>query len=632
MEGNIVAIDCETTGLDPYHGHRVFCFGYMTEKGEYGFFTKSKASIAWLERLLNDSTKTIIFHNAKFDLKMLLFEGIDIFKIRADIHCTLVLAKLYSIIGKYDLKSLAVRYCERTTEDKDEVTTWIKSNTRVFLREKGRRPTFKDAPIEIVKKRCLWDVESTILLFHALKNKVIKDAQLASLYDRERQIMFISIGMENRGVKIDIEKAKELRNNAACGVKTIQKWLNQIVCPLAIEGKEPVTELKASSSIQLPAAFRKLGISLKYRTQAKKGKGGGRWSFDYYSMSRYVPQSVTKLMRTASEESWEIERFLCELVEYMKEHHLKRKDIFPALVLKLREQTKLISTYYNHFIDEAVPLKNDHNYGILHGTFNPSEAMTGRFSASKPNLQNLPRLTGPRECFIARTNRTNYYFDYEQVEMRMFVHFAKDEQMAEAIKKDIHTHVAAQIYHCTESEVKKEWRTRAKQISFGVLYGAGPDRIAEALTKNGLPTTRLEAEDLFVTYHRSFPSVRKLTNRLKLMILRNGYITNPFGRRYHIPSQFAYKALNYMCQGTAADLMKDAMVRIWTMIEQNKLQSRIIQTVHDELVIEIPREEEYFVTTFKELMEDKSNYFVPITVSVARSVHRWSDKTTIEVV
>ena len=248
-------------------------------------------------------------------------------------------------------------------------------------------------------------------------------------------------------------------------------------------------------------------------------------------------------------------------------------------------------------------------------------------SSSQVNLQNQPRLLGPRECFIPRKGRRHFHIDYEQVEMRFFVHFSGDKTMAAAINDDIHLTVAAEVYDKPKEEITKEQRKRGKGVSFGIIYGAGPATISETLTKKGLPTSVAEGTQVTGKYHRRFPSVRRTIKELGTQLKKYGYITNPFGRRYHIPVKFSYISLNYMCQGTSADLMKRAMVRLWEWLRTTNKISRIILTVHDEIVLECPQIEELEVVTKAiEIMEELEMFDIPITVSVDVVKKRWSQK------
>lgn len=604
---------------------------------------KTPETIEWIRKVFNDPSKTIIFHNAKFDLKMFSFEGIDIFNMKATVDCTLILAKIYNCqMWEYDLRWLGIQFLGRDPGAKDEIVEWLRRNKARFVAEHGREPGFQDAPYETVKRRAIWDVETTLLL-HARLRPLVEQAS-PELYSTERDLMFVVVDMENHGVKVDLTRAKLLRNNAQRAIDMLHEQLNALVCPLVIQknknGKikeEIITEFNPNSTAtQLPAAFEKLGITLKFRTKAKKSKrtgqmsGGGRWSFDEYAMIRYVSPHLAAIIRDSGEEGWEFQRWWREINETIRAHQLDLKELLPPLVLKVNELTKLVNTYYTHLIEDAVDVHfepSGREVGIIHGSFNQSEAMTGRFSSSGPNLQNMPRILGPRECFIPRLGRRNWHFDYEQVEMKFFVHFAEDDDMARAIADDIHLYVAAEIYDRPAEDVTKEQRKRAKGVNFGILYGAGPPTMAETLTKKGLITTTPEASLLVAKYHKRFPSVRRTTSKFKSELHRDGYVRNPFGRRYHIPSKFSYKALNYMCQGTSADLMKLSMVRIWKYLRAVGAKSRIILTVHDELAIEMPLiEEKTLIPEIKRLMEDRKSFYIPITVDCEVVTHRWSEK------
>jgi len=652
LKGKIIALDLETNGLDPYHGDRAFCMGLKTNVGEKVYKKVTRESIAWLKRMFNDASKTFVFHNAKFDLTMLMMEGIDPFSMKAHFDCTLTMSKvLRSTAQNHDLRTLTVKLLKRDPKDKDDIQIWIKQNTRAFNKEHGRKPGFNDAPEEMVKRRVLWDAESTLMLYQLLKPHV--EDVCPQLYETERMLHLVCIDMERTGILIDITKAKQLRDKATKELKRLQADLDTLVCPMTIikkkkrqrKGETYIEEIPeeivslnpGSSAIHLPAAFTKMGIPLKYRTESKKKSkgqpgrtGGGNWSFDEYAMVRYVSKPLAGVIRESSEEGWSVDKYYREVYRVLKKHKLHKRELLPPLILKHRELSKMISTYYSHLIDDCVDVKvtpTGREIGVLHCKFNPSEAMTGRFSVSQPSLQNWPRLLGPRQCVIVRKGRRNWHSDYQQVEMKMFVHFAKDKIMAKAISEDIHLTVAAKIYELPKKKVSSEQRKRAKGTNFGIIYGAGAKKIAETLTRKGLPTSEFEGKTLVAGYHRQFPSVRKTTQSLSISLHRYGYITNPFGRRYHIPSSLGYKSLNYMCQGTSADLMKAAMVKIWLWLRKHKLRSKMIMTIHDEIVLEVVRaEEKLVVPKMKELMEDLRSFFVPITVDFKVVSKRWSQK------
>lgn len=598
---------------------------------------KNPENLDWVKRLFDDPTRTIVFHNAKFDLKMFHFEGIEVLAPKAKVYCTLIMPKLFnSMLWEYSLRWLSQYLLNRDTADKDEIENWLKANGR------GKNLNFSDVPEEIVKRRVLWDVESTILLFHFLYPKV-KHA-CASLLETETQLMHCVIDMELTGMRVDITHARKLKADAERHLKILNKKLTQLVCPLVLQRKkkrkgeyveytETIEEFNPASPLQMPAAFEKLGITLLYKTKPKKGKkgrppsGGGRWSFDEYAMIRYVDPKLVPIMRDSGEEGWAFDRWLVAVTEAMK--GLDKKNWLMPLALKRNELAKMISTYYDHIIEDSVDVKIDRSgreTGTLHTSFNQIEAMSGRFSSSQPNFQNMPRKLGPRECFIPRFQRMNYHFDYEQVEMKVFVHFAKDDDMAEAIKDDIHLYVATQIYDKPKNEVTSEQRKRSKGVQFGILYSAGPPTMSETMTKKGLPTSVGDATLLCARYHRRFPSVKRTTEEFRRELHRKGCVTNPYGRRYFIEKRYSYRCLNYMCQGTAAEIMKRALVKVWQWLRSNNLQSKILATIHDEIVLEVPNNELWILPEIVEMMEDHKTFYVPITVGVEYVDKRWSHK------
>lgn len=646
LKGRRITIDTEGTGLDPYHGHRIFCWHYITDADEEGFMLKNKSTLHWLECLLNNSDKEIAFQNAKYDLKMLSFEGIDVLSLKAKIHCTLIMSKvLDSVSMNHDLRALSRRYLHRDSTDKDAIERWITKNKRSFIKSYGRPPNFSDAPSNLLKRRVSWDTQCTHEIFEKLYPRVQKICP--ELYETERQLMFVCIDMENTGVLIDISRAIELRDKAQESAEHIERELNELVCPLIIEKKkrgkkirEVIKEFNPNSgAIHLPAAFKKLGIPLKYKTQPKKGKkgrgktGGGNWCFDEYAMVRYVSKPLASIIHTSGRETWDAPKFLKEVDRAVRKYHLHRRELLPPYVLKYRELTKLISTYYNHLIEDCVDVYKTPTgriVGTLHCQFNQSEAMTGRFSCSHPNLQNMPRLLGPRECFIPRKGKRNWHGDYEQVEMRFYVHFSKDKKMASKLSSDLHRYTASQMYSKVPKDITKEERERAGTINFVYIYGAGAARMAETLSKKGAPTNEAQAKRFIEKYDSIYPSVRRTARQLSKQLRRRGYLINPFGRRYYIPGKLSYKALNYMCQGTSADQIKKAMVECWLWLRSKGLRTKLIMTIHDELVFEVPfSEEKIVIPKITKIMEDLNSYFVSITVGWETANKRWSQKIKV---
>lgn len=647
--GKVIALDSETTGLRLYHGAVPFLWGFFTELGEYGIIPHDERGIAWLQALVNDSTRKLVFHNGKFDLTGMMLAGIDVLNHSAAIHDTMFLSKLLNENGDHDLRTCAVRMLGAPTEDKDEIEEWLKKANRGAKAKGLPLLNFSDAPRDIVERRCLWDVEHTLKLFYTYTKLMDAGRISKSLYQTECDLLIVTLDMENYGVLVDVTLAEELRAEALRGMKRIQGELDALVCPLTIvrerKGKRAYVEYiksgfnPGSTAIQMPAAFNKLGIELKYKTKAKREKdgsfsGGGRWSFDENALFQYADPHLVAIMKESGEEGWAFEQYYDAITKAIKERNLPASAALIPWISKLRELSKMVSTYYDNFIESAVDIFTTpagRRIGTLHCRFNQMEALTGRFSCSDPNLQNMPRLLGPRQCLITRRGRIHLHYDFEQVEMKFFIHFAEDPVMAEAVKRDIHRTTAARCLRVELDKVTDEQRKRAKATNFGVLYGSGAQTLADTLTSRGIPTTLMEAQMLLASLHREFPSIRRITSSLKTDLIRKGYVENPFGRRYHIPTKFGYKSLNYLCQGTSADLMKVGMVKIWRYLREHTRTGRLLITVHDELVIEMARTEvSAHYAIIQGLMEDWTSFYLPITVDSEVVTRRWSEKLDLE--
>ena len=300
---------------------------------------KTPESLEWLERLFNDASKTIVMHNGKFELTMLKAEGFDIFGMMqhgARCEDTLLMSKVInSTEQNHDLRFCAKRYVGRATDDKDEISIWLKQqNTKRLVRERGRSLNFSDAPDDIVKRRVMWDVKSTLHLYKFFKPRVMSTCP--NLYETERQLMYVCVDMETHGVRVDITRAIELRDKALTDIAAIEQDLNALVLPFNVMKKKRGVEVpeliddryNPNSYGQNVAVFQKLGIELKYKTKPKKNKkktgmtGGGKWAFDEYAMLRYVSRPLASLIRTSGEENWPARKFYEAVHATIKEHGL----------------------------------------------------------------------------------------------------------------------------------------------------------------------------------------------------------------------------------------------------------------------------------------------------------------------
>jgi DNA polymerase-1 len=288
----------------------------------------------------------------------------------------------------------------------------------------------------------------------------------------------------------------------------------------------------------------------------------------------------------------------------LQNHEIARK------ILDFRELQKLKSTYV-----DALPQLISPKTGRIHTSFNQAVTATGRLSSTNPNLQNIPIRTARgreiRKAFIPKNDDFLILSaDYSQIELRIMAAFAKDESMIEAFNqgRDIHATTAAKVFNVSLDEVTSEMRRKAKTVNFGIIYGVSAFGLAEQIG-----VSRTEAKELIDNYWKEFPSIKKYMNDAVIIARDNGYVETILGRRRYlrdINSQnmvergFAERnAVNAPIQGSAADMIKIAMIKVNDFIKQEKLQSRIILTVHDELVFDVHKSElELMKTKVNELM------------------------------
>jgi DNA polymerase-1 len=295
----------------------------------------------------------------------------------------------------------------------------------------------------------------------------------------------------------------------------------------------------------------------------------------------------------------------------------------PALLMEFREVTKLESTYI-----DALPALLNPRTGRLHTTFNQAAAATGRLSSNDPNLQNIPirRELGRdiRRLFVARPGWKLLGADYSQIELRLLAHLSGDEAFVQAFAAggDIHRQTAALIFDVPVDGVTADMRARAKTINFATIYGQGPHALSQQLK-----ITHAEAREFIDRYFERLPGVRRFLDGAVAYAREHGYAQTIFGRRRYIPElrerNFNIRAFgervaaNSPIQGSAADLIKIAMIRVDAALQREKLQARMLLQVHDELVFEAPAQEiETLGTLVRTEMEGAASLAVPLVVDV----------------
>ena len=307
------------------------------------------------------------------------------------------------------------------------------------------------------------------------------------------------------------------------------------------------------------------------------------------------------------------------------------------LVLDYRELAKLKSTYV-----DALPNQVNPATGRVHTSYNQTGSVTGRIASSEPNLQNIPIRTEMgrqvRRAFIAAPGHLLLSVDYSQVELRIVAHMADDRAMLEAFRlgQDIHATTAAAIYSVPLDAVTKEQRRHAKAINFGLIYGMS----AFGLTRS-TDLTLAEAEDFMEAYFRQFPAIKSYLDGMRRRAAEQGYVETLLGRRryfpglkeqsnYNIRSREEREAINAPIQGTAADIMKIAMLHVPSALSQAGLSARILLQVHDELVLECPQSEIIPTAALvRQVMENAYTLSIPLATD-ARHGSNWSEMTPVD--
>lgn len=410
-----------------------------------------------------------------------------------------------------------------------------------------------------------------IPLAQKLREELERGGTLKLYEDIEMPLIYVLASMEQEGINLDTAMLKEYGMALSKELDDIEKRVREMA-------EDP--SLNVSSPKQLSVIlYDKMDLGL--------GKKGGGRSTD--------------------------EETLMEIID--------KHPIIPA-ILEYRNLKKLISTYI-----EPLPALVSGSSGKLHTTYNQALTATGRLSSVKPNLQNIPIRTERgreiRRAFIpSRPDGVILSADYSQIELRLMAHMSGDPDFIDAFRqgRDIHSATASKIFGIPEEELTKEQRGRAKTANFGIIYGISSFGLSQRLN---IP--RAESKKLIEDYFRSYPKVKEYMTGMTEMAKKDGYVTTLYGRRRYLPDINSRNqvvrglaernAVNAPIQGSAADIIKVAMIRLWKRLQNENLKSKMVLQVHDELVFDVfPGEEEILSVIVKEEMERVIELSVPLTV------------------
>jgi DNA polymerase I len=533
----VISFDTETTGKDANNVELVgMSFSVETAKGWYVPFSTEQDSVKQVlskfKWLFGDSTINWIGHNIKYDLLVMKWYGIELSGPTTD---TMLAHYLIEPDGRRGMDLLSTQFLG-----------YEPVSIETLIGKKGKNQgNMRDAEVEKVKEYAVEDADVTLQLQNAFA-PLVKERGVEDVYIKiENPLVKVLTEMEFQGIRVDMDflniYSKQLELQAAENEKRVYE-------------KAGVT-FNLSSPKQLGEVLFEI---LKLDPKAKKTKTG------QYATGEDV------------------------LLKLSHQHDIVED------ILAYRELTKLKSTYV-----DALPELINKKTGRVHTSFNQAIAVTGRLSSNCPNLQNIPVRTERgreiRKAFVPRDkDHVLISADYSQIELRIVAAMSGDENMCEAFRqhKDIHTATAARVYNVPEEEVTKEMRYKAKSVNFGIIYGQGAFGLSENL---GIP--RAEAKQLIENYWNQYGSIRVFMDSQINFAREHGYVQTLMGRKRWLRDimssnavvrGFAERnAVNMPIQGTAADMIKLAMIRIHNEIKEKNLQSRMVLQVHDELVFDV---------------------------------------------
>ena len=596
----LFALDTETSGLNPFQDMLLgISIAFDTTSAYYipvlqkpkvtekqlNFFEAANNDsdsltlatiIEILKPILEDKTIKKTLHNAKFDQLFLYNAGIDVAGIAFDsLLAANLLRKEWQKIG---LKTLSLQLLhEPMVEFKDLLGKEYK--------------TFNDVPVEIGAQYAAHDALQTLKLSELLQKQLAIEPTLKNLlFEMELPANQVLFEMECTGILLDPTVLHALEKDVSKDLKILVDKINGF---LESTGKPGLENINLASPKQVEKLlFDDLGLASK-----RKGTSG----------QRSTDHDV--------------------LVELAKTHPI------PSLILKYRELAKLKSTYL-----EPLPLAVNPKTGRIHTSFSQTTASTGRLASTNPNLQNIPASSEygiqVRKAFIAAPGTMLLSADYSQIELRILAHITKDSGLVDAFlhHKDIHTQTAAQLFAVDEAAVTREQRQLGKRINFSIMYGMTPYGLSQ-----DLDITAAQAKKYIEMYFTQYPGVHSWMTQEITQAKETGYTQTLWGRRrylagLHEKNKNLYEAacraaINTPIQGTAADLIKLAMICIHTKLKEGNFKAHMLLQIHDELILEVPINEiEAIKTIVKTCMEDIVQWSIPLEVSL-RQGENWEEIT-----
>ena len=562
-----VSIDLETTSVNPmlaeivgisvsYNKNSAFYIPILYPEKKKNNFGDNDLEVALsiMKEFFEDKEIRKVGQNIKYDALILFRHGVKVSNIFLD---TMIAAHILNPAARsYKLDALSIEFLNYNMVPIEELIGKGKDQITMDL-----------VPLDKISYYAAEDADIVFQLAEIFAPKLEENGQLNFFADIEMPLIDVLMKMENEGVYVDEDLLNEMSLNIGDRLDLLVKEIYNIA----------EEEFNINSTQQLAKI---LFDDLKL-TQIKK---------------RSTAENVLK--------------------ELVNEHEL------PELILSYRKLNKLKNTYI-----DALPASINKNTKRIHSTFNQTIAATGRLSSTGPNFQNIPIRTVEgreiRKSFIAQQKNWGIFSaDYSQIELRIMAHLSEDKELCKAFKDnlDIHDRTASLIYNVPLDDVQPEMRRTAKVINFGIMYGAGPFRISQEL---GI--SRKAAQEIIKQYFIQYSGIQNYIDDTLSKARSDNYVETILGRRryvWDVNSENALKkqaaervAINMPIQGSAAELIKIAMIDIQKNIENDKLNSKMILQIHDELLFEYPLdEEEHLISMVKKSMENAMSLKVPIIV------------------
>tara|TARA_B100000941_G_scaffold290673_1_gene274109 strand:- start:2403 stop:5165 length:2763 start_codon:yes stop_codon:yes gene_type:complete len=581
-EKSIISFDTETSSLNPLEAQLIgVSFSYGSNKASYIPLAHKeeknlnlKIVLEKIKKILEDKSIIKVGQNIKYDILVLKNYGIEVFPIE---DTMLLSYSLDAGLNRHNLDTLAeIHLNHNTISYKDLVGTGKK------------KLNFNDIDIRKATEYAGEDADVTLRLYNIFKERINRE-KLNNIYEYfEKPLIKILSKLETNGVKIDPSYLKKLSKKFTQKIILIEKEIFKIA------GKE----FNIASPKQLgEIIYNELKIA-----NLKKTKKG----------SLATSAKVLDDLALSGEK-------------------------FPKLVLEWRQLTKLKNTY-SDALQDHISLKT----GRIHTSFLLAATNTGRLASSDPNLQNIPIKTESgreiRKAFVAEKNNLLISADYNQIEMRILADIADVKQLKKAFlnKEDIHTLTASQVFNIPVKKISDDIRRKAKAINFGIIYGITQYGLAKQIS-----VTNLEAQEFIDSYFKKFPEIKDYMNQTIKTCRRNGYVSNIFGRRIHlkgindknfnIRSFQERAAINAPIQGSAADIIRLAMIKIDKQSQKDKkFDAKMLLQIHDELIFESKESSKnYSQKVIKKCMESISKsdfhlFSIPLEVNVI-SGYNWGE-------